>query len=272
MVVDKRGRYYAPMMLVVLYTTMLSLVVAFEVKRHQAVVAERVRTAMALGEMKWNSPVLGVIDEILHLGLFDDDSYISAYDELFMELSDKHRTDWRLLSAMAYVESRFSPYAQSRTGALGMMQIMPRTAVIYSIPIEQLSNPRVNIEAANLHYNDIKRMLQMPRDISSRDRAALILASYNGGVGRVFDAMRLARAEGHDPHEWRVIRRYLALLRLPYYYQRDDVNCGRFRTAYTTIRYVEDVLGYYDLYREKTSNSSIHLLPMSSGNESRRRK
>ncbi len=264
MVVDKRGRYYAPMMLVVLYTTLLSLVVSIAVKRHQAIVAEEVRMAIALNDMRWQSPVWGVIEEVIHLGVIEDD-YISPYDRLFVRICDLYNNDWRLLSAVAYVESRFRPYAESNTGALGMMQIMPRTARIYDIPVERLSDPEVNIEVANIHLNEIERMLRMPKDMDKRDRAAMILASYNGGIGRVFDAMRMARTDGEDPHLWSVVRRNLALLRLPHYAEREDVYCGRFATPYTTIRYVEDVLAQYEIFCEITANSVAHLKPVVSG-------
>ncbi len=265
MVVDKRGRYYAPMMLVVLYTTLLSLVVSITVKRHQAVVVEEVRMAIALDQMRWQSPVWGVIEEIRMLGVLDDECYISPYDELFVEICDLYGTDWRLLSAIAYVESRFRPYAESNTGALGIMQIMPRTAKIYGVPVETLSNPEVNIEVANLHLNEIERMLRMPKNMDERDRAAMILASYNGGVGRVFDAMRMARTDGEDPHLWSVVRRNLALLRLPHYAERKDVYCGRFPTPYTTIRYVEDVLAQYEIFLEITASCTAYLLPIGNG-------
>ncbi len=265
MVVDKRGRYYAPMMLVVLYTMTLSHVVAIALKRHQTAESEKIRIAIALKQMRWQSPLMGTIEKIRHIGQIDNECYISPYDELFVEISEKYGTDWRLMSAIAYCESRFTPYAESHVGALGMMQIMPRTATSYSVSIEKLSDPKTNIDVANQHYRYIERLLNIPRDTPARDRASLILAGYNGGIGRVFDAMRIARADGHDPHLWSIIRRYLALLRLPHYYERDDVYCGRFSTPYTTIRYVEDVMAQYDEYCEKTASCTSHLLPVGDG-------
>lgn len=43
-------------------------------------------------------------------------------------MCEKEGYDWRLISAIAYSESRFNPYVVSRKGAKGLMQVMPRVA------------------------------------------------------------------------------------------------------------------------------------------------
>ena len=61
---------------------------------------------------------------------------ISAYDNLIRDISEPEGNDWRLLSAIAYHESRFTPDVTSRRGAKGLMQIMPSVARQFDIPIE----------------------------------------------------------------------------------------------------------------------------------------
>ena len=53
---------------------------------------------------------------------------ISAYDDMMRRAAAESGHDWRLLSAIAYHESRFNPEAVSKVGAFGLMQIMPRVA------------------------------------------------------------------------------------------------------------------------------------------------
>ena len=53
---------------------------------------------------------------------------ISPYDPLIRNVSEQAGNDWRLLSAIAYHESRFTPDIVSRRGARGLMQIMPVVA------------------------------------------------------------------------------------------------------------------------------------------------
>jgi soluble lytic murein transglycosylase-like protein len=47
---------------------------------------------------------------------------------IFREASEKYGVDQKLLEAIAYHESRFKPGVTSSSGAMGLMQLMPRTA------------------------------------------------------------------------------------------------------------------------------------------------
>lgn len=46
------------------------------------------------------------------------------------------------MSAIAYHESRFTPDITSRSGARGLMQIMPSVARQFDVPTEEVANPR----------------------------------------------------------------------------------------------------------------------------------
>ena len=52
--------------------------------------------------------------------------YISPFDSLFRLYADSV-CDWKMLAAIAYVESKFDTTARSHRGAQGLMQIMPST-------------------------------------------------------------------------------------------------------------------------------------------------
>lgn len=80
------------------------------------------------------------------------------------------------------------------------------------------------------------------------DRMSIILAPYNGGIGHVNDARRLARSHGENPDSWETVARYLALKALPEYYEQQEVRCGRFTGGSQTRAYVRDVLKRYDRY------------------------
>jgi Soluble lytic murein transglycosylase and related regulatory proteins (some contain LysM/invasin domains) len=55
-------------------------------------------------------------------------STAKSYKDIFIEASRKYGVSYDLLTAMAQQESGFNPEAVSRTGAMGIMQIMPETA------------------------------------------------------------------------------------------------------------------------------------------------
>lgn len=178
---------------------------------------------------------------------------ISDYDPLIRTISEEEGNDWRLLSAIAYHESRFTPDITSRCGAKGLMQIMPSVARQFDVPAERISDPAVNVRLANKLLTRIEESLQLPAEVSATDRLSIVLACYNGGIGHVSDARRLARAHGENPDSWEVVARYLTLKAQPEYYRNEVVKNGRFTGSSQTLAYVEDVLGKYDTYCRMTA-------------------
>ena len=180
--------------------------------------------------------------------LSEGEYVISAYDNVIRNISEKEGHDWRLMSAIAYHESRFTPDITSRSGARGLMQIMPSVARQFDVPTEEVANPETNIWLANKLMSKIMNTLRFPEGTPEKDRMSIILASYNSGIGHVNDARRLARLNGEDPNSWEVVARYLQLKAQPEYYENEAVKCGRFTGSRQTLAYVNDVIGRYDKY------------------------
>lgn len=180
--------------------------------------------------------------------LLDGDYVISAYDNIIRNISEREGHDWRLMSAIAYHESRFTADITSRSGARGLMQIMPSVARQFDVPTEKVANPETNIWLANQLISKIMNTLHFPEGTSQKDRMSIILASYNSGIGHVNDARRLARLNGENPNSWETVARYLQLKALPEYYTNEAVKCGRFTGSRQTMAYVNDVIGRYDKY------------------------
>lgn len=186
--------------------------------------------------------------DAVHFPLQTGEYVISAYDNIIRRISEEEGHDWRLMSAIAYHESRFTPDITSRSGARGLMQIMPSVARHFDVPKERLGDLQTNIWLANKLLSEIQKTLRLPAGVSEKDRMSLVLASYNSGIGHVSDARRLARANGEDPNSWEVVARYLQLKAQPEYYQNEVVKSGRFTGSRQTLAYVNDVMGRYDKY------------------------
>lgn len=183
-----------------------------------------------------------------HSLLMEGDYVISAYDELMRTISEEEGHDWRLMSAIAYHESRFRSDLTSRRGARGLMQIMPSVARQFGVPVEAVADPATNIRVANKLLSSISKTLVFADTTSARDRISIILASYNSGLGHVLDARRLARAFDENPDSWEVVARYLELKAEPEYYESEEVRCGRFSGSAQTLAYVDDVVDHYYKY------------------------
>lgn len=98
-----------------------------------------------------------------------------AYDGLIAEASARFHVDPRLIRSVMEAESAFDPFAVSRAGALGLMQLMPEIAKEYGVA--NPFDPRENVMAGT-------RILRELID-HHHGNLRLVLASYNAGAGIV---------------------------------------------------------------------------------------
>lgn len=173
---------------------------------------------------------------------------ISVWDNLLREVGTREGVDWKLLSAIAYKESRFHHNVISKSGATGLMQIMPVTARHFKVDQRRLTDPEVNVELAAKLIKSIENLLDLPSNASPEDRLSLILAGYNCGVGTVSDAMKLAKAIGENPTSWRDVSHCLELMGDDQF-KCDDLSYRRFTGGDETLQFVSGVKRRYDMYR-----------------------
>ncbi len=115
---------------------------------------------------------------------------LSTYDRLFRKYAQEYGFDWRLLAAQAYQESRFDPLAKSLAGAIGLFQVLPRTAK--ELGFSRLEDPEEGAHAGIKHLARLTDRLEATLPVQQRMRFAL--AAYNAGWGHLADARQLARA------------------------------------------------------------------------------
>ncbi len=171
---------------------------------------------------------------------------ISPYDEIFRANATRLGWDWRLFAALAYQESRFDPDARSWAGAIGLMQLMPRTALEFgaSDPYNPVQN--VSAGAAFISWLDDywKQYIENPDE-----RLLFIIASYNAGHGHVQDARRLAAAHHADPDVWHgQVETYMLKKSNPEYYNREEVRYG-YASGVEPVNYVNNILEIYNHYK-----------------------
>ena len=172
---------------------------------------------------------------------------ISPYDSIFRVYGDSIY-DWKLLAAIAYVESGFDTVHHEGDGPVGMMQLMPTTyhRMLAECGMDSMAlTNNLNVMAASMYVHHLDSLFSF---IDIPERLNFILGSYNGGPGHVFDAMRLARRAGINRYKWSNIRDQLTTLTDESVYTDSLVRAGRF-DASTTISYVEKVQSAYQKYR-----------------------
>jgi membrane-bound lytic murein transglycosylase F len=169
---------------------------------------------------------------------------LSPYDGIVKRTAEPYGFDWRLIVAQIYQESEFDAQARSFAGAVGLLQVLPRTGL--QLGLTDLEDPATNIEAG-IRYLDWVRDRFEP-ELPFWERMWFSLAAYNAGAGHVTDARRLAEEQGWDPDKWfdNVERAMLLLSRREYARQARHGYCrGR-----EPVNYVREIRERYEAYLE----------------------
>ena len=94
------------------------------------------------------------------------------------QAAKQYHLDDKLIQAIIDTESAFNPKARSKTGAIGLMQLMPKTA--HQLHVQNIWNPAQNIQAGSRYF---RHMLD-----TFNQNIELALAAYNAGARAVKDA------------------------------------------------------------------------------------
>jgi soluble lytic murein transglycosylase-like protein len=110
------------------------------------------------------------------------------YDKLIEKYAAQYGLDPRLLKAIMAAESEFRKDAVSPAGAIGLMQVMPRTGEWMGVPRNKLAQPEENIKAGAAYLHHLfSRAWRRHRlkGMSYRDAplwlVQRIIAAYNAG-------------------------------------------------------------------------------------------
>lgn len=168
---------------------------------------------------------------------------LSRYSPFIKEAAEKHGFDWRLIAAQIYQESHLNPWARSRAGARGLMQLLPKTA--RSLGVKDIFNPVENINGGVRHLKDLFDHFDSAR---GDDRLLISLAAYNVGQGHIIDARNLATRMKLNPDRWVSLKKTLPLLRYQKYYKKSKYG---YCLGTEPIRYIKQIMIYYDILKRQ---------------------
>ena len=96
---------------------------------------------------------------------------------IILEAASRYQVDPAIILAIIKAESNYNPKAVSKAGAVGLMQLMPRTA--RALGVKDSFNPEQNI------HGGVKYFSQLLNKFSGDH--ALALAAYNAGSRKVLE-------------------------------------------------------------------------------------
>lgn len=109
--------------------------------------------------------------------------YPLEYEHIVRGHAENYELDAALIAAVIYRESKFDPDARSSSGAIGLMQLLPDTALGIAVNTEgnrfevsDLYDPEINIRYGSFY---LRRLLRKYGD------ERLALAAYNAGQSNV---------------------------------------------------------------------------------------
>ncbi|MEK7713445.1 MAG: lytic transglycosylase domain-containing protein [Deltaproteobacteria bacterium] len=101
--------------------------------------------------------------------------YIGSYEAVIQKMAARYKVEPALIKAVIKAESNFDPSALSRKGAIGLMQLMPATAV--NLNVSNPYNPHQNIEGGTKYLRNLTGLFGS--DLK------LVIAAYNAGENAV---------------------------------------------------------------------------------------
>ena len=158
----------------------------------------------------------------------------ARFDEtipLFRKYGSQYGLDPLLLAALGYQESRLDQNIRSPAGAIGVMQLLPRTGA--SLGVGDITELEPNIHAGTKYLNHLIERQVGGDEIDQLNTLFMALASYNAGQTRIRRLRREAGQKGLDPNVW---------------HNNVEVLVAR-EIGRETVQYVENIYKYYLSYR-----------------------
>jgi membrane-bound lytic murein transglycosylase MltF len=120
----------------------------------------------------------------------------------FQKYATEYDFDYLMIAAQGYQESLLDQSKHNPSGAVGIMQVIPKLAAASPINVPNVTTADGNIHAgvkmmrniADTYFNDPK--------IDPLDKTLFVFASYNAGPNRIAKLRKQAQEQGLNPDKW----------------------------------------------------------------------
>ena len=121
---------------------------------------------------------------------------------IFQKYAAEYNFDYLMLAAQGYQESLLDQSRRNRSGAVGIMQVIPKYAAASPINVPNVATAEGNIHAGAKMLRNIADTYFDDPGIDSVNRTLFVFASYNAGPNRIARLRSEAANMGLDPNIW----------------------------------------------------------------------
>jgi len=120
--------------------------------------------------------------------------------KLFEKYGAQYGFDPLMLAAQGFQESKLNQDARGRSGAIGVMQLMPATGK--ELAVGDIRQLEANIHGGAKYMDQLLTRYFPDAKFDESDRPLFGFASYNCGPGNVAKMRKIAAQRGLDPDKW----------------------------------------------------------------------
>jgi membrane-bound lytic murein transglycosylase MltF len=155
------------------------------------------------------------------------------YVDFFKKYAAEYDFDYLMLVALGYQESDLDQNRRNPTGALGIMQVIPKYAAASPIDIPNVDTAEPNIHAGTKMLRVIGDTYFNDEKLDALNKTLLTFASYNAGPTRIAELRKTAERDGLNPNVW---------------FGNVELVVAR-NVGQQTVRYVSNIYKYYVSYK-----------------------
>jgi membrane-bound lytic murein transglycosylase MltF len=156
-----------------------------------------------------------------------------AYVRYFKKYAAEYDFDYLMLMAQGYQESQLEQNRRNPSGAVGIMQVMPKLAAAPPINISNVDVAENNIHAGAKMLHNIAETYFNDDKLDATNKTLMVFASYNAGPNRIAHLRKKATSEGLDANQW---------------FGNVELVAAR-DIGQETVQYVSNVYKYYVAYK-----------------------
>jgi membrane-bound lytic murein transglycosylase MltF len=161
-----------------------------------------------------------------------------AVVEIFKKYGKQYDIDYLLMAAQGYQESTLDQTVKSPVGAIGVMQVMPRTG--RELKVGDITKIDANVHAGVKYMRFMIDRYYADEPMDPLNKALMTFASYNAGPGRIRQLRAETAKRGLNPNIWFGNVERIASERI-----------GR-----ETVTYVSNIFKYYVAYKLLTDQEA----------------